>query len=105
MAETTVKRHPIRAALWGFILGLGVVIYLTLVFPVIALESVNSVATQAVIVIVIVIVIVMIVSIVWGLYGPAKKPKGSPSMSSEPEPPAAAVPAAADDSEDPADDA
>ena len=99
MAETTVKRHPIRAALWGFILGLGVVIYLTLVFPVIALESVNSVATQAV------IVIVMIVSIVWGLYGPAKKPKGSPSMSSEPEPPAAAVPAAADDSEDPADDA
>ena len=101
MAETTVKRHPIRAALWGFILGLGVVIYLTLVFPVIALERVNSVATQAVIV----IVIVMIVSIVWGLYGPAKKPKGSPSMSSEPEPPAAAVPAAADDSEDPADDA
>ena len=99
MAETTVKRHPIRAALWGFILGLGVVIYLTLVFPVIALERVNSVATQAV------IVIVMIVSIVWGLYGPAKKPKGSPSMSSEPEPPAAAVPAAADDSEDPADDA
>ena len=101
MAETTIKRHPIRAAIWGFILGLGVVVYLTLVFPVIALESINSVATQAVMV----IVIVMIVSIVWGLYGPAKKPKGSPPMSSEPEPSAAAVPAAADDSEDPAEDA
>ena len=101
MAETTIKRHPIRAAIWGFILGLGVVVYLTLVFPVIALESINSVATQAVMV----IVIVMIVSIVWGLYGPAKKPKGSPPISSKPEPPAAAVPAAADDSEDPAENA
>ncbi len=84
MAETTTKRHPIRAAFWGLVLGLGVFILLTLVYPVIALESVSSVAKQGVIV----IVIVMALSVVWGLYGPAKKPKGRPPRTSEPMAPA-----------------
>ena len=74
MADTTTKRHPIRGAIWGLILGLGVFVFLTLVFPVIVLESVSQVATQGVIV----IVIVMVLSVLWGLYGPAKAPKGSP---------------------------
>ena len=95
MAETTTKRHPIRGALWGLLLGLGVFIYVTLVFPVIALESLSSVITQGVII----VVVVMILSMLWGLYGPAKKPKGPPPASAQP---ATAVrPAAADDSEGP----
>jgi Na+/proline symporter len=88
MAETTTKRHPIRGAIWGLILGLGVVVYLTLVFPVIALESVSQVATQGIIV----IIVVMVLSVLWGMYGPAKAPKGSAPMSAEP-PPAEAMPA------------
>ncbi len=104
MAETTTKRHPIRAAIWGLILGLGVVIYLTLVFPVISLESVSQVATQGVIV----IVVVMVLSILWGMYGPAKKPKGSPpptfDAAAVSATPAAADEPAADTGDDPASD-
>ena len=65
MADTTTKRHPIRGAIWGLILGLGVVIYLTLVFPVIALESISQVATQGIIVIVVVMVLRLDLGHVW----------------------------------------
>ena len=82
MADTTTKRHPIRGAIWGLILGLGVVIYLTLVFPVIALESISQVATQGIIV----IVVVMVLSLIWGMYGPAKAPKGPAPASAAPMP-------------------
>ena len=80
MAETTTKRHPIRAAIYGLILGLGISVLLTLVYPVIALESVRSVITQ----VVIVVVIVMVISALWGSFGPAKAPKGSPPASAMP---------------------
>ena len=75
MAETVTRRHPIRAAVWGFLLGLGVAVYLIAVFPVIALDSITGVAIQGAIV----VGGVMVVSILWGLFGPAKKPKGLPS--------------------------
>ena len=88
MADTVTKKHAIRAAIWGIILGLGVVIYLTLVFPIIALESVSSVTTQGIIV----IVVVMIVSILWGMFGPAKKPKGTPPRVAAAPPADAAMP-------------
>ncbi len=97
MADTTTKRHPIRGAIWGLILGLGVFVFLTLVFPVIVLESVSQVATQGVIV----IVVVMVLSIVWGLYGPAKAPKGPSPVSAA----AMAEPEAEMDSEDSPEDA
>ena len=77
MADTVTKRHPIRAALWGFVLGLAVTLYLTVVFPVIGLDTVPGVATKAAIV----IVVTMVVSVLWGLFGPAKKPKGRPPAS------------------------
>ena len=89
MAQTTTNRHPVRGAVWGLILGLGVFVYLTLVFAVIPLESVSQVITQGVIV----ILIVMVLSIVWGLYGPAKAPKGpapAEAAPAEPEAPAQA---------------
>ena len=105
MAETTTARHPIRAAVWGLILGLGVLVYLTLVNPVIALESVSQVATQGVI-----IVIMMILSVVWGLYGPAKAPKGPAPASAEPPEPdmtpeASPAPETSPEPDDPALDA
>ena len=100
MADTTTNRHPIRGAIWGLILGLGVFVYLTLVFPVIPLESVTQVATQGVIV----IVVVMILSIVWGLYGPARAPKGPAPVSATPMPATAEEREAEIDSEDPSED-
>ena len=41
MAQTQLKRHPWRAAIWGLILGLGVFVYLTFVWPVIGLDDVE----------------------------------------------------------------
>ena len=83
MAEQIVKRRPGRAAAWGFLLGLAVVLYLTVVWPVIAFDSWTSVVTKAVIV----IIVVMALSVLWGLFGPAKRPKGAPA----PAPPPAAT--------------
>ena len=72
MAETQLKRHPWRAAIWGFVLGLGVLVYLTFVWPVIGFDDVFSVAWKAALV----VVGTMLLAVLWGLFGPAKKPKG-----------------------------
>ena len=97
MAETTLKRRPGRAASWGFLIGLAMVIYLTVVWPVIAFDDWNTVAIKAVVV----IAIVMALSVLWGLFGPAKKPKGSaepppPAESDLPPPPAENAPSPAE---------
>lgn len=81
MAETTtLKRHPGRAAAWGFLLGLAVVLYLTVVWPVIAFDSWTAVSVKAAIV----IVAVMALSVLWGLFGPARRPKGAPPAGQSP---------------------
>jgi hypothetical protein len=72
MAETQLKRHPFRAAFWGLILGLGVAVYITFVWSVIGLDSITAVVVKWILV----VGGVMILSILWGLFGPAKKPKG-----------------------------
>jgi hypothetical protein len=84
MAQTQLKRHPWRAAIWGFILGLGVLVYLTLVWPVIGFDNVGSVVWKAALV----VLGVMLLAILWGLFGPAKKPKGSAPALAEAPPPA-----------------
>ena len=73
MAQTQLKRHPWRAAVWGLILGLGVFVYLTFVWPVIGLDDVNAVAIKGALV----VGGVMLLAILWGLFGPARKPKGA----------------------------
>ena len=84
MAQTQLKRHPVRAALWGLILGLGVFVYLTFVWPVIGLDDVKTVAVKGAVV----VGGVMLLSILWGLFGPAKKPKGAPPAFADAAPPA-----------------
>jgi hypothetical protein len=72
MAQTQLTRHPGRAAVWGFFLGLGVAVYMTFVWPIIGLDSISGAAIK----IVLVVAAVMVVSMIWGLAGPARKPKG-----------------------------
>lgn len=91
MAELVTKRHPIRAAIWGFIAGLGVLVYLVAVWPVIGLDNPTSVAIKSAIV----VGGVMILAVVWAMVAPAKKPKGSP-----PGPGTTTPPPAASDAED-----
>ena len=102
--QTQLKRKPGLAAFWGFLLGLGIVIYLIFVFPVIGLDSVASVAIKAALI----IAGVMVLSVLWGLFAPAKKPKGTPPPAYDEAPPAAPVeeepppiPASMDDDEEP----
>ncbi len=73
MAETQLQRHPVRAAIWGLILGLGITVYLTFVWPVIGFDDVKAVAIKWALV----VGGVMLLAILWGLFGPAKKPKGA----------------------------
>ena len=72
MTQTKLQRHPVRGAIWGLILGLGIAVYLTLVWPVIGLDDYRAVAVKWGLV----VGGVMLLSILWGLFGPARKPKG-----------------------------
>jgi len=100
MTATHLTRKPGMAALWGFLLGLGIVIYLIFVFPVIGLDSVANVGLKATLI----ITAVMVLSVLWGLFGPARKPKGP--TPAEPAPPASVdetpPPAAVDEAPPPA---
>ena len=84
MAQTQLKRHPVRAALWGLILGLGVFVYLTFVWPVIGLDDVKTVAVKGALV----VAGVMVLAIFWGLFGPARKPRGAAPAYADAAPPA-----------------
>ncbi len=93
MAETKLKRRPIRAALYGLLLGLSIWYFLQFEFASFGLDSVGGVITRAVIV----VVVTMALAIVWAYVAPARKPKGAPGTV-EPPPPvpeAAAAPATA----------
>lgn len=74
MTQTQLQRHPVRAAVWGLVLGLGIAIYLTFVWPVIGMDNVAGVAVKWALV----MGGVMLLSILWGLFGPARRPKGQP---------------------------
>lgn len=89
MAETMkVKRHPIRAALYGLMLGFSIWYFLQFQFSTFGLDSVGGVVTRAVIV----IVAVMALSVVWAYLAPPKKPKGAPAAAAPaPAPPPAPV--------------
>jgi hypothetical protein len=83
MAELQTKRHPIRGALYGLILGLSVWYFLQFEFATFGLDSVGAVITR----LVIIVVAGMAVGVLWAYVAPARKPK-------EPAPAAAAAPAA-----------
>lgn len=68
MAETMTKRHPIRGLLWGIPLGLGI-----------ALVAVGqSWAALGTLTPVILFVVGLVLGTLWGMFGPAKAPKGTP---------------------------
>ncbi len=74
MAQVVTKRHPIRAALWRLLIGLGLVIWFTFAQPVIGLDNPPSVLLNWGVV----MVGAMVLAVVLALIIPAKKPKGPP---------------------------
>ena len=69
MAETSVKRHPIAAVLWGIVGGLGVTLFLM---------GRAQIAIGKWTAPIIIIVVVVVLNVLWAYFGPAKKPKGAP---------------------------
>jgi len=65
-AAGTIVRHPIRGALYGLLLGLGIALWLMLTGVIDLLDLVPSV---------IVVVAGVVVGIAWSMFAPAKKPK------------------------------
>ena len=66
MAETVLKKHPIRGFLWGLMTGLGVALLL-MVFSVVPL-SIPTLGIYA--------GASAVLGALWGSFGPAKQPKG-----------------------------
>lgn len=78
MADTTIKRHPIRGFLYGILFGLG------LVFVVVGQGWAALGTTPPFLV----FVGGLVVGTLWGAYGPAKAPKGAPpAPAAHPAPP------------------
>jgi hypothetical protein len=79
MAELQVKRRPIRAALYGLMLGFSIWYFLQFEFATFSFDSVGGIVTRAVIV----IVVVMALSVAWAYLAPPKKPKGAAPAAAE----------------------
>ncbi len=69
MAETSVKRHPIAAVLWGIVGGVGVSLFLM---------GRAQIAIGKWTAPIIIIIVMVVLNLLWAYFGPAKKPKGAP---------------------------
>lgn len=82
-SDTVLHRHPIRGALWGLLMGLGGILLL-MVLSIVRLDIptaiIYTVAGAA-------------FGILWGLFAPAKKPKGPAPVRAGAAPAAPAAPA------------
>jgi hypothetical protein len=66
MAETTLKRHPVRGFVWGIVAGLGIGLLL-MVLSIVPLSIPTLVVYTAA---------AAVSGLVWGIIGPPRKPKG-----------------------------
>lgn len=65
---TVARRHPIRGALYGILLGVGLAL-LVIGRKIVNLDSVVPI---------VLLVVGIVIGIAWGMFAPAKKPKGPP---------------------------
>jgi hypothetical protein len=96
--QPKVKRHPIRGAFWGALMGMGAGLIL-FNFGIITLPRFTEVSTWVPWLLVMAFFIVL--GILWGMFGPAKKPKGEPPAESSSAVSAPPEPEAADPSAEP----
>lgn len=68
-APMQIKRYPIRGAIWGLLLGLGIAIYL-LIFSIITFGDWMSTA--------IAVAAGVAVGVLWSMFAPARRPRGAP---------------------------
>lgn len=66
--ETITKRHPIRGFLYGILLGLGLMLL-------VVGQGIAALGTYPPF---IVLIVGIVLGTLWGMFGPAKAPKGPP---------------------------
>ncbi|HEX9978919.1 MAG TPA: hypothetical protein VGB41_09850 [Acidimicrobiia bacterium] len=76
MPETILKRHPIRGAIWGLLFGAGLGLLL----------MVLSIVPLSIPTLIIYTAAATVVGILWGLFAPAKRPKGAARVATPPPP-------------------
>lgn len=77
MPATTLTRHPVRGAIWGLLFGTG----LGLLLMVLAIVPL-SIPT-----LIIYAVASTVLGVLWGMFAPAKRPKGAaPAAAAPPAP-------------------
>ena len=82
MAEMTIKRRPVRAALYGAMMGFSIWYFLQFQFAMFGLDSTGGLLTRAGIV----IVVTMALSVAWAYVAPPRKAKGEAPASETPTP-------------------
>jgi hypothetical protein len=88
MAEIITRRHPIRGALYGLILGLAIWYFLQIYPGVFGWDSLNGLAIR----LGIVVGAGITVGILWAYVAPPRKPKGAAPAPAASAPPSAAAP-------------
>lgn len=76
MPETILKRHPIRGAIWGLLFGAGLGLLL----------MVLSIVPLSIPTLIIYTAAATVAGILWGLFAPAKRPKGAARAATPPPP-------------------
>ena len=83
MTDAKLKRHPIRGALYGLLLGLSAAYFAFFQFALFGFDSMNGVITKFAIV----VLGGMLLGVVWAFVAPPRRTKGDASQA--PPPPAA----------------
>ena len=84
MPKTTLSRHPIRGAIWGLLFGAGLGLLL----------MVLSIVPLSIPTLIIYTAAATVVGLLWGMFAPAKRPKGAAPSAPPPSAPAPSAPPA-----------
>lgn len=73
MADTNIKRHPIRGAFYGLLLGISAAYFLFFQLTVFGFDTITGVLTRFGLT----VLAGVVVGVVWAYVAPAKQPKGA----------------------------
>lgn len=75
MSDTRIKRHPVRGALYGLLIGLMLAYFAFFRFTLFGFDSLGSVITKFVMV----VLFGVVLGVVWALVAPPKGGKAEPA--------------------------
>jgi tetrahydromethanopterin S-methyltransferase subunit G len=85
MVDAQIKRHPIRGALYGLLIGFMLAYFVFFRFTMFGFDSLGGVVTKFVMV----VLFGVVLGVVWAYVAPPKGGSAPPAAMEDPEPPAA----------------